>query len=272
MKTLIPIFALLCMGLVLNAQTVLLEEYFPDTIPFPPTGWTMIDADGDGYDWEIDTYEDEIYAISASYINGVGALTPDNYLITYQIDLTDLSDRSGTLTLNYSIGAASATYYAEHYEVAISTTDNQAASFTNQIFEETLTEGMGDTWTPREFDISQFLGEMIYITWRHYDCTDQYKLMLDSIVVTYDPNIAVPELGGASLRLYPNPAKDFITISGTFDEASLSIYSLTGSLLHKELVHDGKARVGVADLPEGIYFVRITTNEGTISRKLHIAR
>ena len=69
-----------------------------------PAGWTVTDANGDGWTWcltsaipttwtyyssmTLDWYRTGTNAIcSGSYINGVGALTPDEYLITDQVTL-----------------------------------------------------------------------------------------------------------------------------------------------------------------------------------------
>ena len=55
--------------------------------------WTVIDADGDGYCWEIsggeqiNLYEGNYCVASASYVNNVGALTPDNFLVSPKVAL-----------------------------------------------------------------------------------------------------------------------------------------------------------------------------------------
>ena len=63
-----------------------------------------------------------------------------------------------------------------------------------------------------------------------------------------------------TLTIYPNPAKDFITV-GTTDEVEL--YDLCG-----KLVLQGSGKINVSTLPNGLYFVK----SGSESQKLLINR
>ncbi|MDD2204019.1 MAG: choice-of-anchor J domain-containing protein [Bacteroidales bacterium] len=158
-----------------------------------PTGWTNIDADGDGYLWN-PVYGQGIFVghngeciSSASYINGVGALTPDNWLVTPQLTIS-----GGNVT--YWINAQDASYAYEHYGVYISTTGINPSDFT-LLFEETLTSKNGvkypasergmheqGAWYERTVDLTAYSGT-IYIAFRHFNCTDAFWLNLDDVVV-----------------------------------------------------------------------------------------
>jgi len=270
MKTFLHFIVFMLAGMSLNAQIVLFSETFTDSIPFPPANWTSIDADGDGHNWNWDSYHViQRYASSQSYINGIGALTPDNYLITPQINLHGMS---GKLTVAYQIGAASATYFAEHYQIAISTTDNQASSFTNIIKEETLPDTLGNAWGTRLYDISQFFGQNIYIAWRHFNCTDMYKLMLDSIFVEYKSNVGINDKTASAMHLYPNPASDFIDVTGNMDHSIVRIFDMTGKNVAEAVLTDNKAHFDLSTLPEGIYFVSLLQNGNNTTRKFAIQR
>ena len=76
-----------------------------------PDGWHNIDADGDGYKWS----NSGSFVYSASYINGVGALTPDNWLVTPLVDL-------GGVVVVTAKGQAS-DYSDEVFGVFVSTTE-----------------------------------------------------------------------------------------------------------------------------------------------------
>lgn len=145
-------------------------------------GWELIDNDGDGNNWWIDYYESEVYVVSESW-DGNAALTPENYLITPEIDLTDKS----SVKLRYFVASASSgDYYAEHYKVVVSTDGTAVGNFPddNVLYEETLPDvAIDGNWQEREVDLSAFTGQTVNIAWVHYNCTDQYKLMLDSIKV-----------------------------------------------------------------------------------------
>ena len=76
-----------------------------------PDGWHNIDADGDGYKWA----NGGSFVYSASYLNDVGALHPDNWLVTPLVDL-------GGVVVVTAKGQSSS-YAAEVFGVFVSTTE-----------------------------------------------------------------------------------------------------------------------------------------------------
>ncbi|MBQ8222580.1 MAG: choice-of-anchor J domain-containing protein [Bacteroidales bacterium] len=155
-------------------------------------GWQTIDADGDGFNWRITTdimgpgygHDGSRYCvISQSFDNdSLGPLTPDNYLVTSDKYL--IKDGS---QLSFYVCAQDATYSAEHYAVAISTTGNTNPEDFTIIFEETLT-AKGDAkpqgaWYQKKIDLSSYAEQEIYIAFRHFNCTDQFYIDLDDIVL-----------------------------------------------------------------------------------------
>ncbi|MCK9302783.1 MAG: choice-of-anchor J domain-containing protein [Bacteroidales bacterium] len=169
------------------------EEGFEAGIP---TNWTNVDADGDNYLWQQATvgtpHSGSGMATSLSYNMGVN-LTPDNWLISEPITL------SGTPLLNYWVNAQNSSYAAEHYGVYISTTGNEISDFT-LLFEETISaKGNGGdrsttaqgAWYQRTIDVSTYSG-VIYVAWRHFNCTGQEALNLDD--VTINGQMPLPDL------------------------------------------------------------------------------
>jgi hypothetical protein len=266
---LLSIYFLLSLGL--SAQHIVLDEYFDEGVPFPPEGWTIIDVNGDSYNWSWDFFDElnEQYAVSESWKEGPGPLAPDNFLITPKLYLGWMT---GQLTLHYSIGAASSNYFAEHYQLTVSTTDTQPSSFRYILHEETLTEELGDAWGPRAIDISGFLDSSIYIAWRHYNCTDQYKLMLDSIVVVFTGNLGVSESKGTEINVNPNPAHETMTVSGNFKNADISLFSITGIPVIQALNVSGRVTLNVTSLATGLYFLRISHEGGGLTKKVRISK
>lgn len=149
-----------------------------------PEGWSVIDADGDGYNFGISTSVKTgsgdptafgTYCMaSASYINGSGALTPDNWLITPQLDL------DGTLHVFFC--GQDAGFAAEHFAVYVSTSGKTVADFTTALIPETTAKGT----PPTEYtaDLSAYAGQKGYIAIRHFNCTDQYMLNVDNFSIS----------------------------------------------------------------------------------------
>ncbi len=134
-----------------------------------PTGWTLIDADGDGQNWYVwnltlDDGTTQTTFSSNSYINNVGALTPDDWAITPQATLG--------AAVQFDAWGQDPSYAAEHFQVYVSTTGTDIADFT-PISEEIVATGVQTTYT---FDLGPYAGEQGYIAIRHFNCTDQYIL------------------------------------------------------------------------------------------------
>ncbi|MBQ6069181.1 MAG: C10 family peptidase [Bacteroidales bacterium] len=162
---------------------------YPYTMGFeshePLSCWNNIDNDCDGHTWQHGAtifgnsyaHSGSDFFASASYINNTGALTPDNWLVTPQLQL-----RSGhDYTLTWYDGAVDSNYYQEYYSVYVSTTGNNVVNFTaTPVFTTTLTT---NAYTQRSVDLSAYAGQNIYIAFRHHT-TDVYWLIIDDITVS----------------------------------------------------------------------------------------
>ncbi len=142
-------------------------------------GWSLVDVDNDGYNWEIvdteyGTHSGDYAIASASYINDIGALTPDNWLITPPIAI-----QSG-YELNFWLCAQDADWPAEHYEVMLST-----GGMNPNDFDVTLTQGTLSTgdWVEVNVDLSDYAGQNCRLAFVHCDVTDMYWIKMDDIYV-----------------------------------------------------------------------------------------
>jgi subtilisin family serine protease len=188
-------------------------------------GWTTIDADGDGNVWVSSSnpgiYHNsgvnlsgtghngsEAYVISGSYANQTStALYPDNYIVSPQMTI------GGSIT--FYACAQDASYAAEHFGIAVSTSDNTDASAFTTIQEWTMTakssgafteftrsgnRGQG-AWYQYTVDLSSYVGQTGYVAIRHFDCYDQFILNIDDIVIR-EPNNTEPTRAFSHYRVY----------------------------------------------------------------------
>ena len=136
-------------------------------------GWTLIDADGDGNNWGLQNFSDYTCASSASYINNVGALTPDNWLISPAVTI-----KAGD-KVRFKAWGQDANWAAEHFAVYATNGDpSDPANFT-QISDELIATG---TATEYSFDLSDFAGEC-YVAFRHFNVTDMFMLNIDDVEI-----------------------------------------------------------------------------------------
>lgn len=191
MKKLLTIFMLCFAVFVANAQQVfLLQESFDDSTL--PSGWNVVDADGDGFNWtpavtvgNFNIHSGESCIVSASYDDTEGALTPDNWLISPALIIPA---NAQDVTLSWWVRGQDPSYAVEHYAVYVSTTGAAVSNFSNPaVYEGNSTE----EYVNLTVDLTSYAGQTVYIGFRHYNVSDMFYLNLDDIEVAYsDPTIA----------------------------------------------------------------------------------
>lgn len=67
------------------------------------------------------------------------------------------------------------------------------------------------------------------------------------------------------IQIYPNPATDILNVTNVSNKAVYEIYGVSGQLLSKGLIRDGK--VIISQLINGNYIIKITDQELTNSIK-----
>lgn len=227
MKKLFTLFvALFAMIVCANAQTIFTEGFEDGTVP---TGWTQIDADGDGYGWDNCAstlgagygHNGSDYCLySQSYDNSVGALTPDNWLITPAINL------NGNCNLKFYVCGQDANYAAEHFGVYISTTNASSTSNFTLLNEWTVGQSKDQSpWEQKLVDLSAYAGQTVYIAFRHFNVTDEYWLELDDVTIFAQPTGPTVDVDASSLNLGN-------VLSGSYSTASTSVYgyNLNGNI------------------------------------------
>lgn len=70
-----------------------------------------------------------------------------------------------------------------------------------------------------------------------------------------------------ALRIYPNPAQDFITIEGVIQAEIAVIYDIAGRAMQTAALHVGSNTVNIAMLPNGTYRIVINGNSGTFMKE-----
>ncbi|MEL7534391.1 MAG: choice-of-anchor J domain-containing protein, partial [Bacteroidota bacterium] len=167
-----------------------------ENVLFPACQWTTVDQDGDGFDWTPgfvgngqSANTGSFSATSASYDNpSATALTPDNYMISPQLT----PDANNSL-FSWFVAAQDPNFAAEFYEVYVSTAGNTPGDFTTSLFSETLAT---NAWQERSLDLSAYVGQNIYIAFRHYNVSDQFVMKIDDIRMPPQtvPNNTLPPL------------------------------------------------------------------------------
>lgn len=173
--------------LCLFAYTVEVPESSIDPVDFYDNfegssfDWETVDADGDGKTWQVKYWSQGLYqdgskaAVSYSWEDVI--LTPDNYMISESFTVGE-----GTKYLSYFASSANTGAGAdidEHWQVIIIP---EGATYENGVVVEETTMTTAAV-TEHLIDLSDFAGETIQIAFRHFNCTDEYTLIIDSVGV-----------------------------------------------------------------------------------------
>ncbi len=256
-----------------NSMTITLNAISCDPISeFPYTEdfesgigvcWSVIDADGDGYNWRNSSealaegygHNASVNAIiSESYANAT-ALHPDNWIITPAIALPEGSPAS----VSFYAAAQDADYAAEHYGVYVSTTTTDPSAFT-LIWEETMDADGGShnkaqgTWKEKHADLSNYAGQTIYVAFRHFNCSDEFKLLIDDVTIALVS--AAEENIAETIAVYPNPTNSIVTIANAEGKDIVVVNSL-GQVVASIENAAANQTINVTNFANGTYFVKV---------------
>ena len=88
-----------------------------------------------------------------------------------------------------------------------------------------------------------------------------------NLVANFLHTEGVGEQGNQALVLYPNPVNDKLTIEADDALGTVEIYNLVGALVYSQKNCGNKVEINTADLQSGIYFVRLTNDKMSETRR-----
>lgn len=246
-----------------QAQTTVFKEDFENEASVAQ--WKLFDRDGDGENWEILNAElNELpnfsgnLAVSFSWY--LDAFTPDNVLESPSVTLPD----SNSLSLSFKAAAGDEDLFQEHYAVYVIPSASTFTGTEIPVFEETFDAGYLDVAKVINIDISAFKGQNVKLIFRHYDCTDIFYMGIDDIEIKDNTSMAVSESSLLSLTISPNPASDFVKISGIKTVENVRIFDMTGKIVKETK----SSEIDIKNLSSGQYIVNVYTGNEVISKKL----
>lgn len=86
------------------------------------------------------------------------------------------------------------------------------------------------------------------------------------------------ELTEQEVRIFPNPATDYVQIQLDLDRAQnvdVFLTDVSGKILkmnHHSKLYSDLLKVDVTSVPAGTYFLNVTTEEGRLTKKISVVR
>ena len=253
------------------------------TTTFPPTDWTYL-----GHNFN---NEQSIDASVGSFGSNTGSLKMDNfngyenisgqrdYLITPLINFTN-----ATAASNLSFAVAYAQYDASSEDaltINVSMDCGQtwsevyhksgAALATGTMTTSAFVPGASD-WRTEFVSLSTYAG--IPEVMIQFKTTSNFGNMLyvDDIVISNTTSVA--DNNKSNFSVYPNPAKDIVTIEGgTAGRAmSVNVYDMMGKLVKQSPHNTGKVNIDLSSQTNGTYIIKVVSGSDTHQEKITIVK
>ena len=216
-------------------------------IVFNSSKTTPIITPSEGSDWTARTGDKAMVSFAATKPKN------NDWLISPKIKLA-VSDN----VLKFFAKAGDAEYGMEEFNVLISTTDTNIASFT-KLKSEVIDYDI--EYAEYSYDLSAYNGKDIYVA---IQCVsnDQFGFILDDFNVS-GSSLATSDINAKNVtKVYPNPVVDAFKIDlGTSIDKSKVTVELFDMVGKKVQSFDYADQYDVSSLPKGVYVLKI--NDGT---------
>ncbi|MBQ0111833.1 MAG: T9SS type A sorting domain-containing protein, partial [Bacteroidales bacterium] len=137
-------------------------------------------------------------------------------------------------------------------------------------------EGTNEWIYPEDIDTSNFTSLSFNYIWTDYYKPMRTLLVFPKIDTAFDwatwnaQNSALNEIQEREkqINVFPNPAKDKITIESATELESIEIKNILGITQQSLKVKGNKVTIPISDLEKGTYLVSIRTSEGNHTKKI----
>ncbi len=165
--------------------------------------------------------------------------------------LTSTDVQNETITLTWEQEANTADSWEVQYRVQGSETWNSA------------------TATAVPYTLTGLTGLTTYEIQVVANCTNGLTSDPSNMITETTTNVGISSYDlESSVSLYPNPTSDRVTISAQGMMESVSMYDVYGKLISTMKVNDTNATVDLSSYASGVYFARITTENGVVTKRI----
>jgi len=260
------------------AQTTIYSEEFLELTNLNALGWTLYNDSNTPFgtyqatflneSWGIIEWNNEAPNYVASSTSWFTSVAPaDRWMITPAIDLSAYF--GGTVSLSFKARSHDVPPYADNFDVKISSTDTAKSSFVT-LYTSTSNPNIPiSQTTPTIIDLSNYTGETIYLAWVN-NYTNGNLVSIDNIEVT-GTTLNTDSFSSDAILVSPNPVSDVLSISNV-KNIKLSSYALidnNGRIIKENSLNvDSNFTIDVSDLSNGIYFLKLVSENETLTKKI----
>lgn len=135
---------------------------------------------------------------------------------------------------------------------------------------DTITLQSWGVWEPHSILLDHYNGDGRYVAFRYHCPAYLGKVFIDDVVFSVRPDVGVPERDiDQFLHLYPNPTTGKCIVRNEQDLIEqLEVFDMYGKRLEQHFVRDYQTDIDLSARASGVYFVRVTTEQGTVTKRV----
>ena len=124
------------------------------------------------------------------------------------------------------------------------------------------------TTTSNSYTITGLTGSTTYEIQVQAVCSNGQTSDWSASLFVTTKNVGIQNWLDNSVMLYPNPAKEYVDIrvDGELNVNTMEVYDVYGKLINTVIVNENPTRINVSNLADGMYFVRVNTEEGMVTK------
>ena len=124
------------------------------------------------------------------------------------------------------------------------------------------------TSTTNSYTITNLQGNTDYEIQVQANCGNNNLSDWSSSITAHTTNVGIENWLENSIVLFPNPAREYvdIRIDGDVNVTNMEVFDVYGKLINTVNVIDNPTRINVNGLANGMYFVRVTTDKGAVTK------
>ncbi len=233
---------------------------------FPPTCWNLISlnentwegyTDDGGNNWAYVTYAQTLQ---------------DEKLITKSINFSNETNVTLTFDFMASYTYITSTDVNEQYNLLIyASTDNGNTFSSTPVYNMRDDQGVFTSWeqTTATVDLSSLAGQPNVQLMFNYYGTYGAELLIDNIHIEGGVGINDNE---NNVSIYPNPANNVVNVNAASNINNVEIFNMMGQKVAAFDANDTNVQINTTALSNGMYMMRITTENGVSNQKFTVAR
>ncbi len=180
----------------------------------------------------------------------------NDWFITPQIAIEE-----GT---KFSFWARSANnaYGLEQFRVGISADDH---TYTYIAGSSSTSISAPVEWTHYRYDLSQYAGQTMYLA---IMCVsdDVFAFFIDDIAI--GKNVGVNTINNDNISIFPNPAKEYVTVNLPCENASIDVINILGQIVKTVNTTSTSETISLEGMERGMYFFNIRMQDKSITKKV----